>query len=57
MLKDWKQKTHKKLRKPFHSWLEEEIDQKIWVDKGTEFAGAFKKFCTAEGIKVYNEWD
>ena len=28
--------------------------KKIWVDKGTEFAGAFKKFCTAEGIKVYS---
>ena len=26
----------------------------IWVDKGTEFAGAFKKFCTAEGIQVYS---
>ena len=26
---------------------------KIWVDKGTKFAGAFKKFCTAEGIQVY----
>ena len=25
----------------------------IWVDKGTEFAGAFKKFCAAEGIQVY----
>ena len=25
--------------------------KKIWVDKGTEFAGAFKKFCTAEGIQ------
>ena len=28
--------------------------KKNWVDKGTEFAGAFKKFCTAEGIKVYS---
>ena len=28
--------------------------KKIWVDKGTEFAGAFKKFCTAEGIQVYS---
>ena len=28
--------------------------EKIWVDKGTEFAGAFKKFCTAEGIQVYS---
>ena len=28
--------------------------KKIWVDKGTEFAGAFKKFCDAEGIQVYS---
>ena len=28
--------------------------EKIWVDKGTEFAGAFKKFCTAEGIQLYS---
>ena len=27
--------------------------KKIWVDKGTEFAGAFKKFCAAEVIQVY----
>ena len=28
--------------------------KKIWVDKGNEFAGAFKKFCAAEGIQVYS---
>ena len=28
--------------------------KKIWVDKGTEFAGAFKKFCAAEVIRVYS---
>ena len=28
--------------------------KKIWVDKVTEFAGAFKKFCAAEGIQVYS---
>ena len=28
--------------------------KKIWLDKGSEFAGAFKKFCVAEGIKVYS---
>ena len=28
--------------------------KKIWVDKGTGFAGAFKKFCAAEGIQVYS---
>ena len=26
----------------------------IWVDKGTEFAGAFEKFCVAEGIQVHS---
>ena len=24
----------------------------IWIDKGTQFAAAFKKFCAAEGIQV-----
>ena len=28
--------------------------KKIWVDKGTEFAGAFKKFCAVEGIQFYS---
>ena len=28
--------------------------KKIWVDKETEFAGGFKKFCAAEGIQVYS---
>ena len=28
--------------------------KKISVDKGTEFAGAFKTFCTDEGIQVYS---
>ena len=27
--------------------------QKIWVDQGTEFAGDFKKFCSAEEIEIY----
>ena len=33
--------------------------KKIWVDKGTEFAGAFKKFCAARGgTSLLNyEWD
>ena len=26
--------------------------KKIWVDKGSEFAGASEKFCVAEGIQV-----
>ena len=28
--------------------------QKIWVDKGKEFAGEFKKFCDREGIQIYS---
>ena len=28
--------------------------KKNWVDKGTEFAGAFKKFCAAEDIQAYS---
>ena len=28
--------------------------KKIWVDKGTEFAGTVKKFCAAEGIQFYS---
>ena len=28
--------------------------KKAWVDKGTEFAGEFKKLCKAEGIQFYS---
>ena len=28
--------------------------EKNWVDKGTEFAGEFKKLCKAEGIQLYS---
>ena len=28
--------------------------KKIWVDKGTEIAGEFKKLCKAGGIQVYS---
>ena len=28
--------------------------KKIWVDKRSEFAGAIKKFCAAEGIQIYS---
>ena len=28
--------------------------KKIWVDKETEYAGACKKFCAAEGRQVYS---
>ena len=28
--------------------------KKIWVDQGTEYAGEFKKFYSAEGIEIYS---
>ena len=28
--------------------------KKPWIDRGTEFAGAFINFCVAEGIQVYS---
>ena len=28
--------------------------KKVWVDKGTEFAGALKKFCAAQRMRVYS---
>ena len=28
--------------------------KKNWVDKGTEFAGEFKKLCKGEGIQIYS---
>ena len=28
--------------------------KKIWVDKGTKFAGEFKNLCKAEGIQIYS---
>ena len=41
--------------KAFSSMITKSIrPKKIWVDKGTEFAGAFLKFFAAEGIQVYS---
>ena len=30
------------------------VPKKIWVDKGTDVAGEFKKLCKAEGIQIYS---
>ena len=54
MLKEWKQKFPKKLWKTFYPRLQKRINRKSWIDKLTEFAGAFKKFCAAEGIQDYS---
>ena len=49
--KGMKTKDSQKTVKAFSSMITKgNRPKKIWVDKGTEIAGAFKKFCTAEGI-------
>ena len=53
--KGMKTKDSQETVKAFSSMItKKNRSKKIWVDKGTEFAGAFKKFCTAEGIQVYS---
>ena len=53
--KGMKTKDSQETVKAFSSMItERNRPKKIWVDKGTEFARAFKKFCTAEGIQVYS---
>ena len=53
--KGMKTKDSQETVKAFSSMITKRNRPKnIWVDKGTEFAGAFKKFCTAEVIQVYS---
>ena len=50
-----KTKTSQETLKAFSSMItKRNRPKRIWVDKGIEFAGACKKFCTAEGIQVYS---
>ena len=53
--KGMKTKDSQETVKAFSSMITKKNQpKKIWVDKGTEFAVAFEKFCTAEGIQVYS---
>ena len=53
--KGMKTKDSQETVKTFSSMItKKNRPKKIWVDKGTEFAGAFKKFCAAEGIQIYS---
>ena len=53
--KGMKTKDSQKTVKAFSSMTTKRNQPKnIWNDKGTDFAGAFKKFCPAEGIQVYS---
>ena len=53
--KRMKTKDPQETGKAFSSMItERNRPKKFWVDEETEFAGAFKKFCAAEGIQVYS---
>ena len=53
--KGMKTKDSQEAVKAFSSMITKKNRQKkTWVDKRTEFAGAFKKICAAEGIQVYS---
>ena len=53
--KGMKTKDPQKTVKAFSSMItKRNRPKKVWVDKGTDFAGPFKKFCAAEGIQVYS---
>ena len=53
--KGMKTKDSQETVKTFSSMItKSNRSKKIWVGKGTEFAEAFEKFCTAEGIQVYS---
>ena len=50
-----KRKDSQETVKAFSSMItKDNRSKKNWVDKGTEFAGAFKQFCAAEGIQIYS---
>ena len=53
--KGMKSKDSQETVKAFSSMIaKKNRPKKIWVVKGTEFAGALKKFCAAEGKQVYS---
>ena len=53
--KGMKTKDSKETVKTFSKMItKKNRPKKIWVDQGTDFAGEFKKFCSAEGIEIYS---
>ena len=55
MANGMKTKDSRETVKAFSSMIKKRNRSKtIWVDKGTEFTGSFKKSCAAEGMQVYS---
>ena len=52
--KEMKTKDSKETVRASVTMITKKRPKKIWVDKGTEFAGEFRKLCKAEGIQIYS---
>ena len=52
--KGMKTKDSKETVKTLPKMITKKNGPKNWVDQGTEFAGEFKKFFSAEGIEIYS---
>ena len=53
--KGLKTKASKGLICAFWPWLQKNRPKNLWVDKGTEFAGYFRRLSKAEGIQAYSK--
>ena len=42
--------------KAFKKMIKNKQPEKVWVDEGTEFLGAFKQLCTKRGIHFYSTY-
>ena len=49
-----KDKTAKTTAAAFAKMLKKKKPEKVWVDKGTEFKGEFKKLCDKKNIHIYS---
>ena len=54
LAKGMKTKDSKKTVKTFSKVITKKNRPKNWLDQGTEFAGEFMKFCSAEGLEIYS---
>ena len=39
--------------KAFNKMIKKKQPENVWIDKGSEFKGDFKKFCEKKGIHLY----
>ena len=54
MQRECRQKTRRKQSRHFQKWLPKRKEQKKLGRSGTDFAGEFKKVCSAEELETYS---